>query len=85
MVGLGSLTEVAVHPREVFRGAMIAGAAAVILAHNHPSGDPKPSADDVKLTQRLVEVGVLLGIPVLDHVIVAQDRDYVSLATEGKM
>ena len=59
-----------VHPRETFREAIAAGAAAIVLAHNHPSGDATPSAEDVELTRRLMEAGRLLGIPVLDHLIV---------------
>jgi len=78
-VAMGSLNEVTVHPREVFRGAILAGAQAVIIAHNHPSGDPNPSADDKLLTQRLVKAGELLGIPVLDHIIIG-DQDHTSLA-----
>lgn len=70
-IAVGSLSATVVHPREVFKEAIAASAAAVILAHNHPSGDPEPSADDVELTRRLVEAGRLLGIEVLDHLIVA--------------
>ena len=62
------------HPREVFREAATVGAAAIVLFHNHPSGDPAPSADDVVLTERLVRAGELMGIAVLDHVIVAEGR-----------
>ena len=57
------------HPREVFRGAIVAGAAAIILAHNHPSGDPMPSPGDYEVTHRLIEVGTIVGIKVLDHII----------------
>lgn len=85
MVGLGSVTSVAVHPREVFRGAILAGAVAIILGHNHPSGDPTPSSDDVSLTRRMVEVGNLLGTPVLDHIVIAQGGEYQSLAEQGLM
>jgi DNA repair protein RadC len=79
VVHIGSLTGVEVHPREVFRGAVINAAAAMIIAHNHPSGDPTPSRQDIDLTRRLREVGDLLGIAVLDHVVVAADG-YISLA-----
>jgi DNA repair protein RadC len=79
-VAMGDLTGVAVHPREVFRGAMIAGAAAIILVHNHPSRDPTPSAEDIAITARLKTAGELLGVPVLDHIIMAQGGDHVSLA-----
>jgi DNA repair protein RadC len=78
-VARGCLTGVEVHPREVFRPLIRAGAAACIVAHNHPSGDPTPSRDDLLLTARLREVGELVGIPVLDHVIVATNG-YVSIA-----
>jgi DNA repair protein RadC len=81
-VAEGSLAQVAVHPREVFRPLLRHGAAAAILVHNHPSGDPEPSQDDLALTRRLREVGHLTGIPVLDHIIVAQGC-YVSLADQG--
>ena len=72
-LAIGSLTGVEVHPREVFRQAIVDGAAALIFAHNHPSGDPTPSRQDLELTARLREVGDLCGIAVLDHVIVAAD------------
>jgi DNA repair protein RadC len=75
----GSLTGVEVHPRDVFGPLIRNAAAAVIFCHNHPSGDPTPSRQDVELTTRLREVGELCGIPVLDHVVVAWDG-YASLA-----
>ncbi len=78
-VHIGTLTSVECHPREIFRGAILGSAAAIIVAHNHPSGDPTPSRDDIALTNRLREVGELCGIPVLDHVIVT-DGGYVSMA-----
>jgi len=78
----GSLTASLVHPREAFRSAVREAASAVIFAHNHPSGDPSPSAEDSHLTQRLWEAGRVLGIRVLDHVIVAGHR-YYSFADEG--
>jgi DNA repair protein RadC len=68
----GTLTGVDVHPREVFKGAMLANAAAVIVAHNHPSGDAQPSRDDLALTKRLVKAGEMLGVPVLDHLVVTR-------------
>ena len=67
-----------VHPREVFRPAVRSGAAAVVVAHNHPSGDPEPSAEDLEVTRRLAETGRLLGIPLLDHVVVGEGA-WVSL------
>src|SRR5712691_492291 len=69
-VSRGTLDATLVHPREVFKAAILANAAALVLTHNHPSGDPSPSADDVLLTRRLVAAGVLLGVEVLDHIIV---------------
>ncbi|HTL43988.1 MAG TPA: DNA repair protein RadC [Vicinamibacterales bacterium] len=74
VVSVGSVDTSVVHPREVFRAAATVGAAAIVLFHNHPSGDPTPSTDDVVLTQRLVRAGDLMGIQVLDHVIVAESR-----------
>lgn len=77
-VSVGSLDSSLAHPREVFKEAISANAASVIFVHNHPSGDPQPSDDDIKMTRRLVEAGTIVGIEVLDHVIVA-DRAFVSL------
>ena len=70
-VSVGSLNASIVHPREVFKPAILASAASVVLVHNHPSGDPEPSEEDLSITKRLVECGELLGIGVLDHVIIA--------------
>jgi DNA repair protein RadC len=82
LVARGSLTSVEVHPRDVFRVLLRSRAAAVIFCHNHPSGDPSPSRQDVELTIRLREVGELCGITVLDHVVVGAGG-YVSLAERG--
>src|SRR5215470_13836550 len=81
-VSQGTLTASLVHPREVFRPALRASAAALILVHNHPSGDPEPSPEDRSVTERLSRAGELLGIPVLDHVVVAE-RGFKSLRNEG--
>ncbi len=81
-IAIGSLDTSIVHPREVFKEAISASAAAVILVHNHPSGDPQASEDDIKLTKRLADVGELLGIEVLDHIIIG-DRRFFSLKREG--
>ena len=81
-VSIGTLTASLVHPREVFRPALRASAAALLLVHNHPSGDPDPSAEDREVTRRLAEAGELLGIQVVDHVVVAE-RGFVSLREEG--
>jgi len=77
-VSMGSLDTSVVHPREVFKEAVAASAASVIFAHNHPSGDPEPSKEDVELTRRLVKSGEIVGIEVLDHIIVC-DKGYLSL------
>ena len=70
VVSIGSLTASVVHPREVFKAAILANAANIILTHNHPSGDPAPSKEDVDITARLVQAGRLIDIPVLDHIII---------------
>ncbi|MEX1183143.1 MAG: DNA repair protein RadC [Gemmatimonadota bacterium] len=82
VVTRGTLDASIVHPREVFRAAITESAAAMILVHNHPSGDPTPSAEDRQVTQQLAEAGRLLGIPVLDHVVVGDGR-YVSFVEAG--
>jgi len=74
VVTIGGLTGVEVHPRDVFRAAIEANAAGIVVLHNHPSGDPTPSTEDVELTRRLKACGDLLGIPVVDHVVVTADR-----------
>ena len=81
LITRGILDGSLVHPREVFRAAVVEGAAAVILLHNHPSGDPTPSSEDRTVTRRLAEAGRAIGIPVLDHVVIGRGR-YRSLATE---
>ncbi|HEV8308786.1 MAG TPA: DNA repair protein RadC, partial [Methylomirabilota bacterium] len=83
-VSEGSLSAAIVHPREVFRTAILEAAAHLILVHNHPSGDPTPSKEDIHLTRQLVEGGRLLGLTVHDHVIVGQGR-HVSFAQRGLM
>ena len=82
VVSVGTLDASIVHPREIFREATAAGAAALVLFHNHPSGDPEPSAEDVLLTRRLIAAGVLMGIDVIDHVILAGVR-FCSLKEKG--
>lgn len=74
VVAIGTLTSVEVHPRDVFRAAITENAAGIVVLHNHPSGDPTPSAEDVELTRRLSACGDLLGIPVVDHVVVTTDH-----------
>ena len=82
VVSIGSLTLSIVHPREVFKAAILLNSAAIICAHNHPSGDPAPSAEDRVLTTRLREAGDLIGITILDHIILGEDRIY-SFADQG--
>jgi len=81
-ISVGSLDTSIVHPREVFKEAISVSAASVIFVHNHPSGDPEASEDDIKLTKRLAEAGEIVGIDVLDHIIVC-DKDYLSLKGKG--
>jgi len=81
-ISVGSLDTSIVHPREVFKEAISASAASVIFVHNHPSGDPTASEDDIKLTKRLAEAGGIMGIDVLDHIIIT-DKEFLSLKREG--
>ena len=81
-ISIGSLNASIVHPRELFREAINHSAAAVILVHNHPSGDPTPSAEDTLLTRKLVDAGKILEIHILDHIIIG-DNKYVSLKEKG--
>jgi DNA repair protein RadC len=87
-VSKGILDSSLVHPREVFKPAIQSGCAALILMHNHPSGDPAPSADDVRITRQLIQAGQVIGIKVLDHVILGRpsaDRrtDFLSMREAG--
>ena len=75
-VSRGILDSTLVHPREVFRAAILANAAGIVAGHNHPSGDPTPSPDDIALTRRLAAAGEVLGVPLLDHIIVGDGRYY---------
>jgi len=81
-VSIGSLNQSIVHPREVFKTAILSNASSIILAHNHPSGDPTPSKEDINITHRIKEGGKLLGIDLLDHVIIGDDT-YISLKEKG--
>jgi DNA repair protein RadC len=81
-ISVGSIDHTFMAPREVFRDALLANASAVVLAHNHPSGDPEPSRDDELVTRRLVRAGELVGVEVLDHLVVGGER-WVSLARRG--
>jgi DNA repair protein RadC len=82
-VSRGTMTASLVHPREVFGPALRMGAVGIVVAHNHPSGDPTPSSQDVQVTARLREAGALLGVPLLDHVVIGSAGRYVSLREEG--
>ena len=81
-ISVGSLDTSIVHPREAFKEVIAASAASVIFVHNHPSGDPTASEDDIKLTKRLAEAGEIVGIDVLDHIIIG-DKNFLSLKREG--
>lgn len=87
-ISQGTLDTLLVHPREVFKSAIAANAACIVLAHNHPSGDPTPSESDLKVTRDLIRAGQLLKIDVLDHIIIGKtsnerSRDFVSLRELG--
>lgn len=88
LVSMGTMDTILVHPRDVFRTAIVAGAASIVLGHNHPSGDPSPSEGDIKVTRDLQRAGQLLKIEVLDHVIIGADnwpsgKNYTSLRELG--
>lgn len=83
VVSIGTVSASLVHPRETFKPAILANAAAVIVSHNHPSGDPEPSAEDRECTRRLQRAGELLGIPLLDHVIIGAGESFYSFKAHG--
>ncbi len=80
-VSVGSLNQSIVHPREVFKTALLSSAAAIILVHNHPTGDPAPSRDDIEITRRLKEAGEIIGVKLLDHIIIGDS--YTSFVSSG--
>jgi DNA repair protein RadC len=82
IVSIGSLNSSIAHPREIFKTALKRSAASIICLHNHPSGDPTPSFDDVKVTKRLVEAGKILGVDLLDHIIIGENC-YISMQEKG--
>ena len=81
-LSIGSLNASIIHPRDVFQRAILSNSASVILVHNHPSGDPAPSQEDIELTRRLVEAGKVMDIAVLDHIVIG-DGGYASLKEKG--
>jgi DNA repair protein RadC len=81
-VSVGTVDHTFMAPREIYRDALAAGASALFLAHNHPSGDPTPSSDDRQVTRRLAQAGATLGVELIDHLVVG-DPDWVSLARMG--
>ena len=83
VVTIGILDGALIHPREVFKAAVAGSAAGIIVAHNHPSGDPKPSGQDAEVTKRLRKAGEVLGIPVVDHVIVGSTGAHFSFREQG--
>lgn len=84
IISQGTLTASLAHPREIFKGAILASAAGVIICHNHPSGDPSPSEEDVRLTRRIAQAGQILGIELLDHVVIAEQGSF-SFKTSGQI
>lgn len=82
-VAIGSLNSAIVHPREIFKVAVLSNAASIILAHNHPSSDPTPSREDIEVTKRIKEASLIMGVELLDHVIVGPNSEYCSLREKG--
>jgi len=82
-VSVGSINSSIVTPREVFKKAILQNAVFIILAHNHPSGDVKPSSNDIEITKRLIEIGELIGIKVVDHLILGRNDIFLSMKREG--
>jgi DNA repair protein RadC len=81
-VSRGSLDSAIVHPREIYKRAIMANASSIILAHNHPSGDPTPSQEDIEITKRIAEAGRILGIELHDHIVIGENT-YISLKEKG--
>jgi DNA repair protein RadC len=84
-VSIGTLNSSLVHPREVFKLALMVNAASIIVSHNHPSGNAEPSQEDLAITKQLVEAGKILGIPVHDHVIITEGNGFTSFTERGLM
>lgn len=85
VVSVGTLNSSLVHPREVFKTAILSNAASIILFHNHPSGDPEPSQEDINITTRIKDAGGILGIELLDHIIIGSNDTFLSLKEKGIM
>jgi DNA repair protein RadC len=85
LVSLGTINASIVHPREVFRTAIYKAVTSIVIGHNHPSGNPEPSEEDLKLTRRLVEAGKVVGIDVLDHTIIGSGGQFYSFKERGIM
>lgn len=83
IISIGTLDTSIVHPREVFKPAILNNAAQIIIFHNHPSGDPTPSKQDIIVTQKLVEAGKLLGIKILDHLVIGENDQYCAFSEKG--
>lgn len=83
VVSIGGLHSAMVHPREVFKPAILTSSSSVILVHNHPSGDPSPSREDIEITRRLIESGAILGIEVLDHIVIGTNGNNTSFKNQG--
>jgi DNA repair protein RadC len=84
-VSIGSLNASIVHPREIFKTAILANSSSIILGHNHPSGETTPSREDIEVTQRIVAAGEIMGIEILDHIIIGDDRRFYSLKEKGNI
>ena len=83
IVSVGSLNSSIVHPREVFKPAILSNSASIIISHNHPSGCPNPSSEDINITKRRKESGKILGIELLDHIIIGDNNNYISIKEKG--
>lgn len=83
IVSIGSLNSSIVHPREVFKLAILSNSASIILFHNHPSGDTNPSKEDINITKRIKEAGKIIGIDLIDHIILGDNERYTSLKEKG--
>ena len=85
LVSLGTLNSSLVHPREVYRFAIMKAISSLIISHNHPSGDPEPSEEDLRITRRLTDAGKIIGIELLDHIIIGNDGGFCSFKEKGLM